>query len=77
MSARGPERKVSDKELLECFEDVEKPFVTTSDIATRVGLSKTRIRQRLQSMGPEVRIERHNVGNAVVYWLPDENSGSN
>jgi len=76
MASRGPERKVTNQELLDCFADVDKPFVTTADIEARVDLSKTRIRQRLQSMGPDIRIERHKVGNAVVYWLPEEKSGS-
>ena len=76
MSTRGPERQVSDQELLKCFDDVDKPFVTTSDIEARVGLSKTRIRQRLKSIGKEQQIERHKVGNAVVYWVSEENSGS-
>jgi response regulator of citrate/malate metabolism len=76
MSTRGPERQVSDQEILACFDDVDKPFVTTSDIATRVELSKTRIRQRIQSIRTEQQIERHKVGNAVVYWLPDDTSGS-
>ena len=47
MSSRGPDRKVTDQELIDCFDDVEKPFVTTSDIAARVDLSQTRIRERL------------------------------
>jgi len=77
MSSRGPDRKVTDQELIDCFDEVEKPFVTTSDIAARVDLSQTRIRERLQSIGSEAAIERFKVGNAVVYWLSDEKSGSN
>lgn len=76
MATRGPARQVSDEEILDCFYEVEKPFVTTADVAERVELSRTRIRQRIESMNTAQRIERRKVGNAVVYWLSEDRSAS-
>ena len=71
MVTRGPDPKVSDYEILECFETVNKPFITPSDIAQRVDLSRTRIHQRMESLKEKEKINRSKVGNAVIYWLSD------
>lgn len=68
MSARGPEPKITDDQLMRVFDSEEKPFVVTSDIAERVDLSGTRIRQRLDRLVEEGVLEKRKVGRAQIYW---------
>jgi hypothetical protein len=70
MSTAGPDRTVSDDQLLQCFHQAEKPFQTAKDISEKVGLSTTRVHERLQTMG-DSRVNRTKVGRGVVYWLSD------
>lgn len=68
MATAGPERRVTDPDLLNCFEESEKPFLTAVDIAEMVDLSNTRVHQRLKPLVDSGKVHRRKVGNAVIYW---------
>lgn len=71
MAARGPEQKVTDSEILDCIQNVDKPFVVTNDVASAVDLSGTRARQRLDRLVEEGVLEKRKVGRSQIYWLSD------
>lgn len=73
MSARGPEPKVTDDELLKTvektIEDSDCPVVGTREIALQVGMSGQRVRQRMEKLEERGEIRREKVGGgAVIYW---------
>lgn len=68
MSTRGPAPKVSDAQILECFDAVNKPFVMSSDIADCADLSVTRARQRLDRLVDQGTLEKRKVGRSQIYW---------
>ena len=60
---------MTDQELLKTVESAERPFVTITEVATEVGLSSTRARERLNELVEEGELNKAKVGGrAVVYW---------
>jgi hypothetical protein len=73
MATRGPERNVSDEQLIQAVEKalrkVDGPVVSTSEIAEIVEMSGTRIRERVADVD---EIETMKVGGGPqIYWLSE------
>lgn len=72
MATRGPDPKVSDRQLLTAITETDHPFAVAKDIADCVGLSRERARQRLNRLSEQDKIERAKVSGVVIYWVePD------
>ena len=72
MAMRGPDPEVTDNELRQAVSDTEYPFATISDVVQRVDLSRERVRQRLESLVEQERINCVKTGGVIIYWLPSE-----
>jgi hypothetical protein len=73
MATRGPERNVSDEQLIQAAEKalskVDGPVVSTSEIAEIVEMSGTRIRERVADVE---EIETMKVGGGPQIYWPSE-----
>lgn len=74
MTTRGPDPKVSDAQLVSAIHETDHPFAVAKDVAKQVDLSRERVRQRLNRLNDENRIQRAKVSGAVIYW--DESDAS-
>jgi predicted ArsR family transcriptional regulator len=72
MATRGPDPKVSDRQLLTAIVETDHPFAVAKDIADRVGLSRERARQRLNRLSKQDEIERAKVSGVVIYWVESD-----
>jgi len=71
MATRGPKPTVTDDQLISAFSNTGYPGGTASDIAELVGLSRQRVRQRLERMVNNGNLQRAKLNSGVVlYWLP-------
>lgn len=69
MSARGPDPKVTDDELLDAVEADERPFTTATAVTESVPLSANRVRQRLGRLADEGVINCAPVARDIkIYW---------
>ena len=73
MATRGPERNVTDEQLIravtEALDDVKGPVVSTGEISACVDMSGTRIRERVEDID-EIKVDQIGSG-PMVYWLED------
>lgn len=76
MATRGPDPKVSDAQLVTAIHETDHPFAVAKDVANRVGLSRERVRQRLNRLNDENQIKRAKVSGAVIYWVESDVSDS-
>jgi prophage antirepressor-like protein len=76
MATRGPDPKVSDTQLVAAIRETDHPFAVAKDVAAHVGLSRERVRQRLNRLSDEDKIKRAKVSGAVIYWLESDVSDS-
>ena len=72
MSVRGPDPTVSDAELIAAVKTTEYPFATIKDVSDAVGLSRERVRQRLNKLSGTGSINRTKTSGVIIYWLPSE-----
>jgi len=74
MATKGPDRTVTDEELLEAVqksvENGNSPVTSTSKIASLTGISGTRVRELTRKVD---EIESKKIGNngPIVYWVED------
>lgn len=69
MSRPGPTPTVNDEELIDAVSGHEYPVVDAEIVANTVGLSREQVRQRLNRMAEEEKINRAILNkNSVVYW---------
>lgn len=60
-------------DVLNAFETVGEPVVTTSEIAEAAGCSREGARQKLTTLYEQDRIERKRSGQSLVWWrIPPE-----
>jgi DeoR/GlpR family transcriptional regulator of sugar metabolism len=72
MSTRGPQRTVTDDELIRTIQAMELPFVTASDVAEEIDTTRQTSHRYLQELVEQGRLQRHKVGaSAVIYWIPE------
>jgi DNA-binding Lrp family transcriptional regulator len=70
MPQPGPSPKVTDGRIIQAIRDDERPFSTAEAIASRVSLSGTRVRERLERIIEEEGVKSAPVaGNVKIYWL--------
>ena len=70
MSTKGPEPTVSDTELIKAINRTNRPFATAGEVAELVDLSNWRVRQRLERLDEQNKINRSRIGGGpFIYWL--------
>lgn len=62
---------VSLSEVLEAFDAVAGPVVTSSDVASATGCSRDTARRKLDALHGQGRVGRRKTAGRVVYWRPD------
>jgi len=72
MSTRGPDPEVTDETLLRSIRNGERPFATVTTVTETISLGRERVRQRLNRLSSEGKLNREQVsGSVVLYWLDD------
>lgn len=72
MATPGPEPTVNDETLVKAIREAEYPATTAGEVAERVGLSRQRVRQRLEAMVGRDEIKRGKLRSGLVlYWQDD------
>lgn len=72
MSTRGPDPEVSDEALLNSIKNEDRPFATVTTVTEKVSLGRERVRQRLNRLSEQERLNREQVsGSVVLYWLDE------
>lgn len=64
-------RKVSDESLVDVLDRAQPPVLTAREVAERVDLSTTAVRQRLTSLAEAGEVIRKDAGGAVVFYSVD------
>jgi len=65
----GRPRKLTRDEVLEAFDEVDKPVATGKLLSEQVDESKTSVLRRLEELEEDGMVEKWSVGaNAVVWW---------
>jgi predicted transcriptional regulator len=70
---------VTDEELLAAFDDIPGPYVTASELAETLPISRTAINKRLNRLHEEGRVGRKQPIQQFVGWwkledkMPDDN----
>lgn len=62
---------VSLSEVLEVFDTVAGPVVTSDDIASATGCSRDTARRKVETLHEQGRVGRRKTAGRVVYWLLD------
>lgn len=56
--------------VLDVFETVRGPVVTSADVADALGCSRDTARRKLGALHEEGRVDRRETAGRVVWWLP-------
>lgn len=63
---------MSDDEIVEYMRELEKPFVTSSEIAEEAGIARQNAYRKLKRLHENGRIEKSKPApNTAIWWLPD------
>ena len=68
----GPERKVSDGELLVAIRNQYGPAAGTSEVADRVGVQRQTADKYLRDLEDRGLVNTRKIGQVRVWWLSDE-----
>lgn len=68
----GREETVSDKEILQYFEDSEDPVLGTGDIADFLDFSDKGARKRLHKMAENGLLDNRKLGRVPAWWITDK-----
>ena len=60
--------------VLDVFEQIEGPAITSSDVADALDCSTEAARQKLKRLHEQGRVHRRKTGRTVLWWLTDEES---
>ena len=72
MSTRGPDPEVTDEALLNSISNSERPFATVTTVTEKVSLGRERVRQRLNRLSSQGKLNREQLsGSVVLYWLDE------
>lgn len=69
--AGGREETVTDKEILQVFEDAEDPALFTGEIADEIGFSNQGTILRLRALNNEGLIATKKSGRVPMWWITD------
>lgn len=62
-------QKVSDEELVAEFRQSEEPYLTASELAERVSMTRQGVHDRLMELYEADVIDRKKTGRTVGWWL--------
>jgi hypothetical protein len=62
---------ISLSEVLEVFDTVAGPVITSGDVASATGCSRDTARRKLEALQEQGRVGRRKTAGRVVYWLLD------
>jgi DNA-binding Lrp family transcriptional regulator len=65
-------RTITDKEILEVFENADAPFLVAQEVADKFGMSRQWAHNRLQQLEQQSRIKRKAAGERSVIWYAPE-----
>jgi len=72
MPAKGRQPNVSDSEILELIQTSQewlgRPFVTASELADRLDMSRQGVHRRLQNLADNGDIRKYKPGRAAIWW---------
>jgi len=72
MATRGPEPTVSDAKLTEIIENASqrwgRPFVTATEVAEEIGMSRQGVHRRLERLYQEGEIRKYKPGRGAIWW---------
>lgn len=69
MSKPGPDKTVSDAEIIEIIQSTREPFSTASEIASAVGLTPEQTNVRLKKLEKQNLVESKQVGQGKGWWV--------
>lgn len=77
MGKVGPDRTVTDDQLVQAIKTDRRPAVTAGVVASKVGISRQRVSQLLKQLAEsgEVQTDKIN-GHTRIYWLESSDDGS-
>lgn len=64
---------VGPDDVLELFDHVRGPVITSSDVAEALDCTTEAARQELQRLVENGKLDRRKTGRTVVYWRSDPN----
>lgn len=62
-------QKVTDKRIIEEFEETEEPYLTASELAERLSMTRQGIHERLLKLYESGELDRKKTGRTVGWWL--------
>ena len=65
-------KKVRGERVVDAIEESDRPFVTTTDIASHLDVTAQAVRNRADELERYPEITKGNVGQSSVYWLAEE-----
>jgi len=65
-------RVVTPDVVTEALGEVDRPFVTTGDVADKLGVTKQAVRNHHEELNQASGLESGKVGRQRVYWLADD-----
>ncbi|WP_435101140.1 winged helix-turn-helix domain-containing protein [Halarchaeum sp. P4] len=68
----GPDREVTDEQILTAIRNAYSPAVGTSDVAERVGAQRQTVDKHLRELAEEGLVETRMIGRVRVWWLSDD-----
>lgn len=60
--------------VLDVFEQIDGPAITSSDVAEALDCSTEAARQKLKRLYDQGRVRRRKTGRTVLWWLSDQES---
>jgi len=68
MSKESRERKISEQDILKLFDDANEPFMTASEIAEQLPVSRQAVNYRLGQMNEKDLVGKKKTGASSVGW---------
>lgn len=65
-------RQIADCEILAQFDSADAPYVTAVEVAAGLSITRQGAHKRLMRLHQEGRIGRKKTGQAVGWWLTDD-----
>lgn len=62
-------QKVSDEQILQKFEQADAPYLTATELAERLPMSRQGLHERLMDLYESGAIERKKTGRTVGWWI--------
>jgi len=70
----GREETVNDREILQCFDTAEDPFLFTGEVADEFGFSNHGISKRLKQLRKNGYLNVKRSGKVPGWWLSEKGS---